>query len=99
MMGFVPLNRLPARLLAVLVSVQLRRFLVMLGGIQVMPLRHLGMVSGLFVIAGLVMLGGLAMVLGRVLVMERGLLVVFVNVVFGEILAVHRRLPGCSDEQ
>jgi hypothetical protein len=63
-----------------------------------MPMRHLGMVRGLFVISGLVVLGGFAMVLGRVLMMLRGLLMVFVDVVFVDILAVHRLLPGCCDE-
>jgi hypothetical protein len=87
------------KLLAVLVGVHFRRFLLMLGGMQVMAMRHLGMMRGFFVISGLVVLGGFAMVLGRMLVMLRGLLVVFVNVVFVEIVAVHRLLPGCSDEQ
>jgi hypothetical protein len=86
-------------LLAVLLGVHFRGFLVMLGGMQLTPMRHLGMVRGLFVISGLVMLGGFAMVLGRMLVMLRSLLVVFVNVVFVAIVAVHRLLPGCSDEQ
>jgi hypothetical protein len=82
----------------VLIGVHFRGFLVMLSDMQVMPVRHLGMVCGLFVIAGLVVLGGFAMVLGRMLVMLRGVLVVFVNVVFVDIVAVHRLLPGCSDE-
>jgi hypothetical protein len=83
----------------VLVGVHLRGFLVMVGSMQVMAMRHLGMVRGLFVISGLVVLGGFAMVLRRMLVMLRGLLVVFVDVVFVEIVAVHRLLPGCCDEQ
>jgi hypothetical protein len=82
----------------VLLGVHFRGFLVMVGRMQVMPMRHLGMVRGLFVIAGLVVLGGFAMMLGCMLVMFRGLLVMFVNIVFVEILAVHRVLPGCSDE-
>jgi hypothetical protein len=86
-------------LLAVLLGVHFRGFLVMLGGMQAMPMRHVGMMRGLFVISGLVVLGGFAMVLGRVVVMLRRLLVMFVNVVFVEIVAVHRLLPGCSDEQ
>ena len=79
-------------------SVHFRGFIVMVGGMQVMAMRHLGMVRGLFVISRLVVLGGFAMVLGRMLVMLRGLLVVFVDIVFVEVLAVHRVLPGCSDE-
>jgi hypothetical protein len=86
-------------LLAVLLGMHFRGFVVMLGGMQAVAMRHVGMVRGLFVISGLVVLGGFAMVLGRMLVMLRGLLVVFVNVVFVEIVAVHRLLPGCSDEQ
>jgi hypothetical protein len=58
--------------------------LVMVGGVQVMPVRHFGMVRGLFVIASLV-------VLGRVLMVVGGLLMVFMDVV-----AVHRSLPVCS---
>jgi hypothetical protein len=100
-MGFVPLSPSSARsLLAVFLGVQLRGFLVMLRGVQLMPMRHLGMVRGLFVIAGLMVLGGFAMVLGRMLVVQRRLLVMLVNVVFVEIFAVHRSLPGllrCKD--
>jgi hypothetical protein len=70
---------------------------MMFGGPQVMPMRHIGMVRTLFVIAGLVMFGGLTMVLGRMVVVVRGMLVVFVDVVFVQILAVHRLLPGCSE--
>jgi hypothetical protein len=60
-------------------------------------MRHIGMVRALFVIAGLVMFGGLTVVLGRMVVVVRGMLVVFVDVVFVQILAVHRLLPGCSE--
>jgi hypothetical protein len=85
-------------LLAVLLGMHFRGFVVMLGGMQVVAMRNVGMVRGLFVISGLVVLGGFAMVLGRMLVMLRRLLMMFVNVVFVEIVAVHRLLPGCSDE-
>jgi hypothetical protein len=43
----------------------LGRVLVMHGRVQRMPMRDLGMVRGLFVIAGLVMLCRLTMMLGR----------------------------------
>ena len=39
-----------------------------------MPVCHLGMVRGLFVITRFVMFGGFAMVLGRVFMVIRGLL-------------------------
>jgi hypothetical protein len=65
--------------------------LVMVGGVQVVPVRHFGMVCGLFVIASLVVLGRFMMVLGRVLMVVGGLLMVFMDVV-----AVHRSLPVCS---
>ncbi len=78
-----------AQLLAVLVRVHFRRMLVMLGGMQMMPKSHLGMMRRLFVIAGLVVLGGLTMMLSRMLVVIRGLLMVFVDVA-----TVHRLLPG-----
>ena len=68
------------------------RKLVVLGGMQVMPMGDLGVVRCLFVIAGLVVFSGLAMVFGRMLMVVRGLFVMFMNVV-----TVHRRLPGsCS---
>jgi hypothetical protein len=68
----------------------LRSILVMLGGVQRVPVRHFGMVRGLFVIAGMMMLGGFTMVLGRMLMMMRGFLVMLVNFVIA-----HRLLP-CS---
>jgi hypothetical protein len=78
-------------------GVQLRGLMVMLGGPQMMPVRDLGMVRGFFVIAGLVMFGGFTVVLGGMVVMVRGVFVMFVNIVFVQILAVHCLLPGCSD--
>jgi hypothetical protein len=74
---------------AVFFRVQLCGVLVVLGRMQMMPVRDLGMVGGLFVIAGLVVLGGLAMMLRRVLVVMRGLLMMLMNFV-----SVHRTLPG-----
>ena len=77
------------QLFAVLFGVQFRRLLVMLGGMQGMAMRNLGVMRGRFVISRLVMFGGFAMMLGRMPVMLRGVLVMFVNLVFA-----HRRLPG-----
>jgi hypothetical protein len=73
----------------VLVGVHLRGVFVVLGGMQVMPMRHLGVMRGLFVMASLVVLCRFAMVLGRMIVMVRGLLMVLVDFV-----AVHYSLPG-----
>src|ERR1700728_2971079 len=70
-------------------GVLFRRVLMVLGGMQMMPERHLGVVRRLFVVARLVMLCGFAMVLGRVLMVFRGLFVVIVDAV-----TVHRSLPG-----
>lgn len=74
--------------LPVLLGVDFGGVLVVLGGMQVMAVRDLGVVRRLFVIAGLVVLGRLAMVLGRVLVVFRSQGVVLVNFVIG-----HRCLP------
>ncbi|HEY7973402.1 MAG TPA: hypothetical protein VID96_10765 [Xanthobacteraceae bacterium] len=63
--------------------------LLVLGSVQVMAVRDLGMMSGLFMIAGFMMFGGLAMMLGRVLMMLRGVLVVLMNLV-----VVHGSLSG-----
>jgi hypothetical protein len=72
----------------VLIRVQLRRFFVMLGGMQVMTVSDLGMVRGLFVIAGFVVLGGFTVVLCCMLVVIGSVLVVFVDLV-----AFHRFAP------
>jgi hypothetical protein len=72
-----------------MLGVNLGRVLVVIGGMQGMPVRDLGMVRGLFVIAGPVVLRGLAMVLGRILMVLRCHLVMLVNVV-----RAHRRLLG-----
>ena len=45
-------------------------------GVVMMPLRHLGMMRGLFVVAGLVVPGSFAMMVGRVLMVLGGLGVV-----------------------
>jgi hypothetical protein len=58
-----------------------------------MSMRDFGMVGGFFVIAGLGVLGGLAMMLRRVIVMFSGLLVMFVDVMFVNIVSVHCSLP------
>jgi hypothetical protein len=72
-----------------LLGVHFCRVLVVLGGMQMMPVGDLGVVCSLFMIAGLVVFCGLTMVFGRMFMVVRGLFVMFVNVV-----AVHRWLPG-----
>jgi hypothetical protein len=74
----------------VVFGVLLGGVLVMLHGVQVVAMRDVGMMRGLFVIARLMMLRRLAMVLGRMFMMMRGLLMMLVDVVTG-----HRSLPGC----
>ena len=64
-----------------MLGVFLGRVFVMLGRVQRMAVRDLGMVRGLFVIAGLMMLCRLAMMLGGMLVMIRSVLMMFVNLV------------------
>ena len=76
---------------AVLFRVLFRRVLVVFGGMQRMPMGHLGVVRRLFVIAGFVVLRGLAMVLGCFLVVMRGLLMMLMDFV-----AIHWFLPGSS---
>jgi hypothetical protein len=73
----------------VLFCVFLGGVLLVLGSVQVMAVRDLGMMSGLFMIAGFMMFGCLAMMLGRVLMMLRGVLVVLMNLV-----VVHGSLSG-----
>ena len=80
-----------------LFGVQLGGFVVMLGGVQVMPVRHAGMMRSLFVLAGFMVLRGFAVMFGRMLVVMRSLFVMLVNLVLVQVLAVHRRLPGCFD--
>ena len=63
--------------------------LLVLGSVQVMAVRDLRMMSGLFMIAGFMMFGCFAMMLGRVLMMLRGVLVVLMNLVI-----VHGSLSG-----
>lgn len=62
-----------------MLGVLLGRVRVMIGRVQRVAVRDLGMMRGLLVIAGLVMLGGFAMMLGGMLVVMRGVLVMFVN--------------------
>jgi len=75
--------------LVVLFRVFLGGVLVMLDGMQMVAVRDLGVMRGLFMIAGLVMFGGFAMMLGRILMMLRGMLVVLMDFVF-----VHGSLSG-----
>ena len=72
-----------------LFSVFLGGVLLVLGGVQMMAVRDLGIMGGLFMIAGFMMFGCFAMMLGRVLMMLRGVLVVFMNLVI-----VHSALSG-----
>ena len=83
--------------LAVLFRMHLRCVLMVVGGMQVMPVSNLGMMRCFLVIARLVVLGGFTMVFGRMLVVVRGLFVMFVNVVLVQILVVHRLLPCLLD--
>jgi hypothetical protein len=75
--------------LVVLFCVFLGGVLLVVGSVQVMAVRDLGMMSGLLMIAGFMMFGCLAMMLGRVLMMLRGVLVVLMNLV-----VVHGSLSG-----
>jgi predicted alpha/beta hydrolase len=77
----------------VLHGVLLRSLVVMVIGMQRVPMRDLGMMCGLFVVAGFGMFGSFAVMLGRVIVMLGGLFVMLVNVVFMHIVTIHRRLP------
>jgi hypothetical protein len=69
-------------------GVLFRRVVVMLAGVERVPVRHFGMVGRFLVIAGLGVPCRLAMVLGGMLVVVRGLLVMLVN-----LMIVHRFLP------
>jgi hypothetical protein len=75
---------------------QLGGFLMMLGGMQMMTVRHFRMMRRLLVMAGFVVLGGFAMMFCRLFVMMRGFFVMLVDLVVVQIL-VHRRLPGCCN--
>jgi hypothetical protein len=77
----------------VLFRMLFRRVLVVFGGMQQMSMRDFGMVGGLFMIAGLGVFGGLAMMRRRVIVMFGSLLVMFVDVMFVNIVSVHCSLP------
>jgi hypothetical protein len=83
--------------LAVLIRTQLRCVLIVVGGMQVMPVSNFGMMRCFLVIARLVVLGGFTMVFRSMLVVVRGLFVMFVNVVLVQILVVHRSLPCLLD--
>ncbi len=70
---------------AVLVRALLGCVLGVFDGVQLVPVREVGMVAGLFVVAGLGVRGGLAMVLGRVLVVLRSFVVVMMDVMLGHV--------------
>ena len=82
---------------AVRFGVQLGGFLMMLGGMHMVTVRHIRMMRRLLVMAGFVMLGGLTMMFCSLLVMMRGFFVMLVDLVVVQILAVRRLLPGCCD--
>ena len=75
--------------LLVLVGVLLGGVLLVLDGVQMVAVRDLRMVRGLFMVAGFVMFGRFAMMLGRVLVMVGGVLVMLMNLVI-----VHSSVSG-----
>jgi hypothetical protein len=77
----------------VLFCVFLGGVLLVIGSVQVMAVRDLGMMGGLFMIAGFMMFGCFAMMLGRVLMMLRGVLVVLMNLV-----VVHGSLSGLLEK-
>jgi hypothetical protein len=60
-----------------MLGVVLCRFVRMMRGVQAMSVRHMGVVSRLFMVAGFVMLGSLAMMVrGILVVLGRDLMVV-----------------------
>ena len=61
-------------------------------GLDVMPVREVGVVTRLVVVSGRVVLGGLVVMLGRMLVMLGGVSVMFCGVVCG----FHEVLPLVS---
>ena len=54
-----------------------RRFFRVVRGMQVMPMRDVGMVAGFFMVAGTVVLGRLPVMMGCTLVVFRSLRVMF----------------------
>jgi hypothetical protein len=73
-----------------MVGVVLRGFMGMMGGMQAVGMRHVGVVPRLLMLAGLVVLGGLAVMMRRILVMLGCSLVVIAAVMR---LAAHVVLP------
>jgi hypothetical protein len=71
----------------VILGMLFRGMLVMLSGVQMMTMRHRGVMRRFFVMACLVVLCGFVMVCGCLLVVMGGLFVVFVNFV------IHRASP------
>jgi hypothetical protein len=77
--------------LTVMFGVHLRRVAVMLMRMQRVPVRRMGVMRCLLVVARLGMCRRLAMMLRRMLVMLGGFLVMLVNTV-----TAHRSLPCCQ---
>jgi hypothetical protein len=67
----------------VLIGVRLRGFLSVVGSMQMVAMRDMGMMSALFMRSFFMMSGRLFVMAGRVLVMFSGLLVMFRAFVFG----------------
>jgi len=59
-----------------MLGVVLCRLVPVMGGVQAVRMRHMGVMAGLFVFAGLVMLGGFTMMVGCTFVMLSRRLVV-----------------------
>jgi hypothetical protein len=66
---------------------------MVVGSVQRMSMRHFGVMRGFFVISRLGVFRGLAMMLCCPLVVLRGLLMMFMDVVFVNIVTVHCSLP------
>jgi hypothetical protein len=65
--------------------------LVVLGGVQRMPVRNFGMVGCFFMMPRRRMFGGFSVVLSGMIVVFSSFLVVFVNCVL-----FHDEIPGCT---
>ena len=63
--------------MAVLVGVVLAGFFCVMNSVQVMTVRHVGVVAGLLMIAGLVVVSSRAMVFRGVIMVLRGFAVMF----------------------
>lgn len=80
----------------VVLSVKLGRFVCVMLGMQMVSMRDMGVMCGLFVIARLMVLGGFFMVLSGVVVMLSRALVVLGCIIRWHVLLLHRRGSGVS---